>query len=142
MSIEAYRKKRTTVVEIEGLFFRVRTLGVSDFSKMGQVPQGFIDAKTNPDALKQLSPEDLARNAEFSAKMQETVLCNCVVIVDKEGKPTGERIVTKSPEDVAEKEISWKEFSAHDAVKIVNAATQMSGMSQEAAKAAAPFPTE
>jgi hypothetical protein len=142
MSIAAYRKKRTTVVEIEGLFCRVRSLGVSDFAELGHVPRAFLLAQGDPEKLKNTSPEEVTKNAEYSAKMQKVVLINCVVIVDKDGKATGEKIVDKAPEDVGENEISWKEFAAPDAIKITNTATNISGMSQEAAKAAAPFPTE
>ena len=142
MSIAAYRQKRTKIVEVEGLLCRVRSMGVDDFSKMGHVPKAFMEARTNPDALKALPPEALAKNSEYAAKMQQIVLCNCVVIVDKDGKPTGERIVDKDPEEVAQNEISWKEFATPDAVKMVNTATEMTGFSQEAALAAAPFSKE
>jgi hypothetical protein len=117
-------------------------MGVDDFSKMGQVPQAFIAAKTDPEKLKTLSAEETTKASEYTARMQQIVLCNCVVIVNEDGKPTGEKIVDKDPEEVKENEISWKEFAPGDAVQLVNAATEMSGYSQEAAQAAKPFPTE
>jgi hypothetical protein len=140
MSIAAYRKKRTTIIEVEGLRLRVRSLGVEDFAGIGNVPNAFIEAKGNPENLKSMSSEDALKNASYLGRMQKTVLCSCVVIVGDDDKPTGEKIVDKLPEDCGEKEISWREFATPDAVHITNAATKLSGLSKETAIAATPFP--
>jgi hypothetical protein len=111
----------------------VRKLSRLDFIGTDRIPQAFAspDEKRPP-----VAPEVVE---EFAAALGRIALVKaCGFITEPDGRRL--RIVTKHFAECGPDEIALEEVSNEDADAIVNAVSELSGMTQEAGREAAPFP--
>lgn len=113
----------------------VRKLSRMDFVGEDRLPQAFPASVAAPEPDQPLPPEAI----DFAAKLGRIALTKaCGAIVKPDG--TRVRIVSKHLADCSDAEITVEEMDDRDADAIINAVSELTGMTREAGREAAPFP--
>ncbi len=139
MNIAEYKKKASTVKETPGgLFVCLKKMRVRDLLFIqGSVPD--VITTNDPEHVQVVEPGAPKINAEKARNFSKYVLCNCVILVDRDGNPTGEKIV-EADTTTDPKEISYSEIEMEDSNFIIEQVNVLSGLTKkEEAKASAPF---
>lgn len=110
----------------------VRKLSRLDFVGSDRVPLAFPQPSTSKD-----DPDPVV--LDFAAKLGRIALTKaCGAMTLKDGRRL--RIVSKAFADCGPDEIAVEEVDDADADAIINAVSELTGMTQEAGREAAPFP--
>ncbi len=115
----------------------VRKLKQEDFIEIGQAPAALVQEAGKKRTARQLTPEE----AKWFEQCNKIILTRCTTpVVDADGKRR--RIVDKPFAEAAEHELSIEEMDDADAVAIIKAVSDFTGLGEEAGRKARPFPEE
>jgi hypothetical protein len=124
--------RRKTITLPSGVTAVVRKLSYMDFLGADRIPAALTVAEGGQKA-------DPEKALEFAATLGRISLTKaCGAITQADGKRL--RIVAKPFADLAEGEVAIEELDDADAAAIIGAVSELSGMTQEAGREAAPFP--
>lgn len=126
---------RKTITLPSGATCTVRRVSLFDLQSVGRLPAGIVPASSAP--TREPTPDQI----EFQARVMRAELTRCVGPL-RYPDGTTLRIVDRPFDQCAEGEITVDELDTHDALEIVGAVTELSGMTKEAGQSARTFPEE
>jgi hypothetical protein len=133
--------KRQTVTLANGSTCVVRALSLFDFQELGRIPG--VLALTRSRAKAAPAAEPTAADMEYGTALTRIMLTRCVGAITSADGKTKVRITDKPFDECDERaEVSPDELAPADVTALVDAVKSLSGMTEEAATAAIPFPSE
>ena len=133
MTASQYRQKTRKVETLpSGLQVSIRSMVISDFVEVENIPSAFFRGQTEK------AKEEIQANPKVMAAMIRTVLLNCVSIVSD----PRQTVVDKEPDACGDNEFSYRDFTPQDANVCLMLATGQSIPKEAAQEAASKFPEE